>query len=58
MNSDPLDHTVYPHCPDCNEICHGCRICGFVFCCSKCEPCHENIVFEGGVVPLFIYLGV
>lgn len=39
--------TVYPHCFGCGKLCHGCKVCGFVFCCSACEPCHEDLLCEG-----------
>ena len=39
----PESETHYPRCPECKVGCHGCKVCGFVFCCLKCNPCHENI---------------
>lgn len=37
-----LNKTKYPSCLTCKEQCHGCIVCGFMFTCSKCEPCHEG----------------
>lgn len=45
MNIDIGDNyreTIYPLCLICGLRCHGCSVCGFIFTCSKCEPCHEG----------------
>ena len=40
-----IEHeTKYPRCPECSERCHGCEFCGWVFCCSKCDSCHEGLL--------------
>jgi len=42
---DKIEHeTKYPLCLKCKQRCHGCKICGYVFTCSNCEPCHEGLI--------------
>ena len=37
----PENKTVFSFCKECQERCHSCVACGWVFTC-KCEPCHES----------------
>lgn len=46
FSGEGLRESIYPHCPECHQVCHGCSICGFIFTCSRCEPCHENMMVE------------
>lgn len=39
---NPEGQTRYPDCPICKKLCHGCEVCGNIFCCSTCFPCHEE----------------
>jgi len=51
MGNDRIEHeTRYPDCLTCKQRCHGCSFCGFVFTCSKCEPCHEGLVSKEDLI--------